>query len=111
MDLVLQLGVIEESERAWPSPIVMVIKPGKGRIFLDCRKVNTFTEKDFPKPFAIHCDASKSSVGALLVQVSQEGDECPIAFILKKLNRAQRNYTVPGGDSSLEEFQSLRGRT
>ncbi|KAH8393897.1 hypothetical protein KR215_006108, partial [Drosophila sulfurigaster] len=49
---------------------------------------------DFSKPFAIHCDASKTGVGAVLVQVSEEGDERPIAFISKKLNKAQRNYTV-----------------
>jgi len=49
---------------------------------------------DFSKPFAIHCDASKSGVGAVLVQVSEEGDERPIAFVSKKLNKAQRNYTV-----------------
>ncbi|KAH8234084.1 hypothetical protein KR038_001292, partial [Drosophila bunnanda] len=49
---------------------------------------------DFSKPFAIHCDASKTGVGAVLVQVSEEGDERPIAFISNKLSKAQRNYTV-----------------
>jgi len=28
------------------------------------------------------------------VQLSDEGDECPIAFISKKLNKAQQNYSV-----------------
>jgi len=37
---------IEESQSAWFSPIVMVSKPGKVRICIDCRKVNSFTEKD-----------------------------------------------------------------
>jgi len=47
----LRLGVIEESESAWSSPIVMVTKPGKVRISLDCSKVNSFTEKDaYPLP-------------------------------------------------------------
>lgn len=49
---------------------------------------------DFSKPFSIHCDASNTGVGAVLVQVSEEGDERPVAFISKKLNKAQRNYTV-----------------
>jgi len=35
-------------------------------------------------------------VGAVLVQISEEGYERPIAFISKKLNKAQRNYTVTG---------------
>jgi len=51
IDRMIQLGVIEESESAWSSPIVMVTKPGKVRICLDCRKVNSFTEKDaYPLP-------------------------------------------------------------
>jgi len=45
IDRMLQLGVIEESQSAWSSPIVMVSKPGKVRICLDCRTVNSFTEK------------------------------------------------------------------
>ncbi|KAH8406928.1 hypothetical protein KR222_007158, partial [Zaprionus bogoriensis] len=78
IDRMLKLGVIEESESAWSSPIVMVTKPGKVRICLDCRKVNSFTEKDaYPLP-----------------QISEILNERPIAFISKKLNRAQRNYTV-----------------
>ncbi|KAH8286813.1 hypothetical protein KR044_003965, partial [Drosophila immigrans] len=78
IDRMLQLGVIEESESGWSSPIVMVNKPGNVRICLDCRKVNSFTEKDaYPLP-----------------QISDNGDERPVAFISKKLNKAQRNYTV-----------------
>jgi len=51
IDRMLQLGVIEELESAWSSPIVMLTKPGKVRICLDCRKVNSFTEKDaYPLP-------------------------------------------------------------
>jgi len=49
---------------------------------------------DFSKPFFIHCDASKTGVGGVLVQLSDEGDECPIAFVSKKLNKAQQNYSV-----------------
>jgi len=51
IDRMIQLGVIGESESAWSSPIVMVTKPGNVRICLDCRKVNSFTEKDaYPLP-------------------------------------------------------------
>ncbi|XP_030385488.1 uncharacterized protein LOC115632467 isoform X1 [Scaptodrosophila lebanonensis] len=49
---------------------------------------------DFSKPFFIHCDASKTGVGGVLVQKTEDGDEYPIAFVSKKLNKAQKNYTV-----------------
>lgn len=49
---------------------------------------------DFTKPFVIQCDASQSGVGGVLYQVDDEGDEHPIAYMSKKLNGAQRNYSV-----------------
>jgi len=49
---------------------------------------------DFSRPFFVQCDASKSGVGGVLVQKTDEGDEFPIAFVSKKLNKAQRNYSV-----------------
>lgn len=39
----LALGVIEESNSAWSSPVVLVRKPGKVRLCLDSRKVNAVT--------------------------------------------------------------------
>lgn len=49
---------------------------------------------DLGQPFYIHCDASKTGVGGVLVQRTSKGDEYPIAFVSKKLNKAQRNYSV-----------------
>lgn len=51
---------------------------------------------DFQKPFFIHCDASSFGVGGVLVQKTEgdQGDEYPIAFVSKKLNKAQKNYSV-----------------
>lgn len=49
---------------------------------------------DFSKPFFIHCDACRTGVGGVLVQVSEEGDEMPIAYVSKKLNKAQQAYSV-----------------
>lgn len=49
---------------------------------------------DFSQPFFIHCDASKTGIGGVLVQKNAEGDEFPVAFMSKKLNQAQRNYSV-----------------
>lgn len=49
---------------------------------------------DFQKKFYLHCDASNFGIGAVLVQLSPEKDELPIAYMSKKLSRAQRNYSV-----------------
>ncbi|KAH8325114.1 hypothetical protein KR074_002522, partial [Drosophila pseudoananassae] len=46
-----RLGVIEESDSAWSSPVVLVQKPGKVRWCLDSRKVNEVTKNDvYPLP-------------------------------------------------------------
>lgn len=42
----LQLGVIEESQSPWSSHVALVVKPGKVRLCLDARKVNSVTVKD-----------------------------------------------------------------
>lgn len=49
---------------------------------------------DFNKPFFIHCDACKTGIGSVLVQLNSDGDEIPIAFMSRKLNKAQRSYSV-----------------
>lgn len=49
---------------------------------------------DFQKHFFIQCDASKTGVGAVLFQKSEDDVDHPIAFMSKKLNAAQRNYSV-----------------
>lgn len=49
---------------------------------------------DFSKKFYIHCDASDFGIGAVLVQLDEERNENPIAFMSRKLNSAQRNYSV-----------------
>lgn len=49
---------------------------------------------DFLKKFYLHCDASDYGIGAVLVQHDKDGCEKPIAYMSKKLNSAQRNYSV-----------------
>ena len=44
---------------------------------------------DFKKPFDLYTDASDLQLGATLVQSGK-----PIGFYTRKLNSAQRNYTV-----------------
>ena len=51
-------------------------------------------QPDFTKEFTIQCDASSVGVGGVLFQLDDEGRERPIAFVSKKLNKSQRNYTV-----------------
>lgn len=48
----------------------------------------------FEAKFNLHCDASHTGLGGVLVQLNTEGDEVPIAFISRKLNQCQRNYSV-----------------
>jgi len=38
---------------------------------------------DFSKPFFMQCDVSKTGVGGVLVQKTEEGDEYPIVFVSK----------------------------
>lgn len=52
LDRMLSLGVIEEAPSSpWSSPVVVVIKPGKVRMCLDSRRLNSVTKKDaYPIP-------------------------------------------------------------
>ena len=51
IDRLLSMGVIEESNSPWCSPAVLVRKPGKVRLCIDCRKLNSVTKKDsYPLP-------------------------------------------------------------
>jgi len=47
---------------------------------------------DYQKHFFIRCDASNQGVGSVLYQLSEDEQECPIAFLSQKLNKAQKNY-------------------
>ena len=49
---------------------------------------------DFSLPFEIHCDASHTGVGGVLMQKNSDGNDVPIAFMSRKLNHCQRNYSV-----------------
>jgi hypothetical protein len=60
---------------------------------------------DYSKPFIQACDASKDGIGCALMQHDEEGNERPVAFMSKKLNSAQRNYSV----TELESLAVLLG--
>lgn len=53
-----------------------------------------FIEPRFSKKFFVHCDASDYGIVAVLIQIDDNGNEKPIAFMSKKLSTAQRNYSV-----------------
>ena len=62
---------------------------------------------DFSQSFEVHTDASKKQIGAV---ISQKGK--PIAFYSKKLNSAQKNYTVTEKEllsivATLKEFRNI----
>lgn len=65
---------------------------------------------DFSKKFYLHCDASDFGIGAVLVQLDGEGNEKPIAFMSKKLNTSQRNYSVTEREclAALEAIKKFR---
>ena len=48
---------------------------------------------DNAKPYVLHTDASGYAIGASLSQMTERGLQ-PVAFLSKKMNAAQRNYSV-----------------
>lgn len=68
------------------------------------------TNPDFSKKFFLHCDASDYGIGAVLVQLDAQGEEKPIAYMSKKLNAAQRNYSVTEREclAALEAIRKFR---
>ncbi|KAH8318247.1 hypothetical protein KR059_000694, partial [Drosophila kikkawai] len=78
IDRMLEMEVIEESQSAWSSPVVLVQKPGKVRLCLDSRKVNAVTTKDtYPLP-----------------QIDGILSRLPKAMFISSLNLKDANYSV-----------------
>lgn len=65
---------------------------------------------EFSKKFYLQCDASDFGIGAVLVQLDDEGNERPIAFMSKKLNSSQRNYSVTESEclAAVEAIKKFR---
>lgn len=65
------------------------------------------TYPDFNKPFEIHTDASKTQIGAVILQ-----DGKAVTFYSRKLNKVQKNYTVTEKEllsivATLNEFRNI----
>lgn len=65
---------------------------------------------DFSRPFTLHCDASGFGIAGTLTQESENGEEHPIAYASRSLNRAERNYSATEREAlgvifSIEHFR------
>jgi len=54
---------------------------------------NVLAHYDLNLPLKLACDASSTGLGAVLSHVMPNGDERPIAFASRTLNKAERNYS------------------
>ena len=52
------------------------------------------TRPDFSRPFKIQCDASGVALGSVLTQENEAGEEHPIVYLNRTLNKPELNYTV-----------------
>lgn len=95
VDSMLSRGIIEESQSAWSSPVLVVRKSdGKKRFCLDCRSVNKLTTKDaYPMPII------ESILANLQETVFISSIDLKEAFWQVELDSASRDktaFTVPG---------------
>lgn len=94
IDRMLALDVIEESNSAWSSPIVLVEKPGKDRLCIDFRKVNSRTKKDaYPSP---HVEGILSRLRDTFFITSLDLKDAFWQIPLQKESREKTAFTVPG---------------
>lgn len=63
---------------------------------------------NYGQRFYIRCDASKEGIGGVLYQLDSNEEERPIAFLSKKLNPTQKNYSTTEQEC-LAAVISIRG--
>ncbi|XP_065365428.1 uncharacterized protein LOC135958451 [Calliphora vicina] len=94
IDRMLQLGVIEESQSPWSSPVALVRKPGKVRLCLDARKVNSVTVKDaYPLPLI---DGILSRLPKARFITSLDLKDAFWQIPLDERSKEKTAFTVPG---------------
>lgn len=94
LDRMLAMGVIEESNSSWSSPVSLVRKPGKNRLCLDARKVNERTVKDaYPLP---HIDGILSRLQDTNYISAIDLKDAFWQIPLERKSREKTAFTVPG---------------
>lgn len=94
IDRMLELGVIEESQSPWSSPVALVHKPGKVRLCLDARKLNSVTVKDaYPLPLI---DGILSRLPKARFITSLDLKDAFWQIPLDEKSKEKTAFTVPG---------------
>jgi len=94
VDRMLKLGVIEESDSPWFSPVDPVQKPGKVRLCLGSRKVNAVTRKDaYPLP---QIDLILSRLPKANMISSLDLKDAYWQIPLEPKSRDKTAFTIPG---------------
>lgn len=94
IDRMLELGVIEESQSPWSSPVALVRKPGKVRLCLDARKLNSVTVKDaYPLPLI---DGILSRLPKARFISSLDLKDAFWQIPLEERSKEKTAFTVPG---------------
>lgn len=90
----LSMGVIEKSNSPWNSPVCLVRKPGKNRLCLDSRKVNSLTVKDaYPLP---HIEGLLSRLEDTFYISSKDLKDAFWQVPLEKSSRPKTAFSIPG---------------
>ncbi|XP_037929486.1 uncharacterized protein LOC119663972 [Teleopsis dalmanni] len=94
LDRMLSLGVIEESNSSWSSPVTLVVKENKHRWCLDARKVNDRTIKDaYPLP---HIEGILSRLQDTKYISTIDLKDAFWQIPLERESREKTAFTVPG---------------
>ena len=63
---------------------------------------------DFSKPFTVHTDASKSCIGACLMQTDDENNPCPVAYYSRKLRPPEQRWSCASEFEALAIVEALK---
>lgn len=94
LDRMISMGLIEDSNSSWSSPVSLVIKGTKNRFCLDARKINEKTIKDaYPLP---HVEGILSRLQNTRYISAIDLKEAFWQIPLEPKSREKPAFTVPG---------------